>query len=276
MVSSFIQTGDTAVHYLRAGDGPDLLVCFHGFGEHARTFELLSGKLPGFTIIAFDLPFHGKTTLDTAAIFSVKELLDIIKRCPEIQEKKFGLLGYSMGGRIALSVYEAAPFKVECIILLAPDGLVVNPWYRFATRTIAGKKIFRYTMLHPGWFLGLLNFSKRLNLVNQSVWKFVQSQVGDLEVRKKIYAVWMAFRQFSPDLKTIRRQILEHQSPVYMLFGQYDRIITPNKGIAFVKSIQPYGKIKIIESGHQLLHPRNLNAITEAITTCYREKTALR
>jgi pimeloyl-ACP methyl ester carboxylesterase len=275
MVSSFIQTGDSAVHYLRAGDGPDLLVCFHGFGEHARTFELLAGQLPGFTIIAFDLPFHGKTTLDRADIFSVEELIEIIKRCPEIQEKKFGLLGYSMGGRIALSVFEAVPFKVEFIILLAPDGLVVNPWYRFATRTIAGKKIFRYTMLHPGWFLGLLNLSKRLNLVNQSVWKFVQSQVGKLEMRKKIYAVWMGFREFSPDLKNIRRQILDHHSPVYMLFGQYDRIIRPGKGIDFIKSIQPHGKIKIIESGHQLLHPRNLNAIKEAIAECYREKPAL-
>jgi pimeloyl-ACP methyl ester carboxylesterase len=275
MISSFIQTGDTAVHYLRAGEGTHLLVCFHGFGEHARTFELISGQLPGFTIIAFDLPFHGKTTLDTGAAFSVEELLEIVKRCPEIQEKKFGLLGYSMGGRIALSVYEAVPLKVECIILLAPDGLVVNPWYRFATRTIVGQKVFRYTMFHPGWFLGLLNLSKRLNLVNQSVWKFVQSQVGDLQMREKIYSVWMAFRHFSPNLVNIKRQILEYQSPVYMLFGQYDRIITPNKGISFVKSIQPYGKIKIIESGHQLLHPRNLNAITEAITTCYREKKAL-
>jgi uncharacterized protein YfkK (UPF0435 family) len=130
-------------------------------------------------------------------------------------------------------------------------------------------------MLHPRWFLWLLNLSKRLNLLNQSVWKFVQSQVGDLEKCKKIYAVWMAFRQFSPDLKHIRQQILDHQSPVYMLFGQYDRIIRPGKGMAFVSSIQPFGKIKIIESGHQLLHPRNLNAITEAIAECYREKPAL-
>lgn len=275
MISSFIYTGNTAVHYLSAGNGPHILVCFHGFGEHARTFELLADHLPAHTIIAFDLPFHGQTNWDDEIPFTIEELLAIVTLCPEIQEKNFGLLGYSMGGRIALSIFEAVPSKIESIILLAPDGLVVNPWYWFATQTITGKKLFHYTMHHPAWFLGLLNFSKRLRLVNQSVWKFVQSQVGSKEMREKIYAVWTAFRKFSPDLKVIRAQILLHSTPVFMLFGQYDRIIKPGKGMAFVKSIQPFGKIRIIESGHQLLHPRNINAVTEAITACYREKPTL-
>ncbi len=262
------------MHYLCFGDGPQILVCFHGFGEHATTFELLAGHLPAHTIVAFDLPFHGKTNWEQDSPFRIEELLNIITLCPEIKEKKFGLLGYSMGGRIALTIYEAVPQKIECIILLAPDGLVVNPWYWFATQTAAGKKIFHYTMHNPAWFLGLLNFSKRLQLVNQSVWKFIQSQVGDAHMRKKIFSVWTAFRKFSPDLKNIKLKILLHHTPVYMVFGQYDRIITPGKGINFVVSIQPFGKIKIIESGHQLLHPRNIQVITEAISDCYREETS--
>jgi pimeloyl-ACP methyl ester carboxylesterase len=81
------------------------------------------------------------------------------------------LLGFSLGARIALTLYEANPEKVERLVLLAPDGLKVNFWYWLATQTWIGNKLFACTMQHPGWFLLFLKLLNKLKLVNSSIFK---------------------------------------------------------------------------------------------------------
>src|SRR5215204_1593318 len=112
MTSSYIHIDDFTVHYQKAGEGSSIILCFHGFGEHGRSFEQLAAKIEDYTIIAIDLPFHGQTNWNRDKAFTTEDLINIIKACPEIHDKSFGLLGYSMGGRIALSLYEILPQKV--------------------------------------------------------------------------------------------------------------------------------------------------------------------
>lgn len=135
---------NSVISYQRFGNGRQPVICFHGYGEEAGAFAFLE-KAAGdrFSFFAFDLPFHGKTEWNEDIPFSTGELLEIVA-CEKYDKKPF-LMGFSLGGRVALSLYETAPEKFCKLILLAPDGLKMNFWYWFSTQTLMGQKnIFIY------------------------------------------------------------------------------------------------------------------------------------
>jgi pimeloyl-ACP methyl ester carboxylesterase len=262
------------VYYRVSGQGPHKTVCLHGFGEFSRTFDPLSAGLPGHTLVAIDLPWHGETDWREGMDMQVHELLEIIRSIPEIGDSRFGLVGYSMGGRICLALLQAAPVKIEFLLLIAPDGLRENGWYRLATQVPAGNRLFRHTMENPGWFLGLLNAGKKAGLVNESIMKFVHIYVDDKSMRDRIYKAWTTLRRFRPHLPQIKKEIRRNRIPVFLLFGRYDRIILAEHGEKFIHGLEGYARMEVLDVGHQVLHPRNLDAIARALAFCTQEPIA--
>ena len=174
-------------------------------------------------------------------------------------------MGYSMGGRVALALLECMPEKIAKLVLLAPDGLSVNSWYWWATRTLLGNAIFRWTMRKPGWLFFLLRLGSALQLVNRSVYKFTVYYTEDAFVREELYIRWTTMRGFKPDPSTIRALIRKRQIPVRLLYGQYDRIIPPEKGRKFSKGMEPYCQLILVPIGHQLLQAKNLGVIVSLL-----------
>ncbi len=274
MTGHFISYRHSSIHYRVSGQGPHVTVCLHGFGEFARTFDPLAAGLPGHTLVAIDLPWHGETQWKEGLDMRVEDLLEIMRSIPEIGNGSFGLMGYSMGGRICLSLLQAAPEKVDYLVLIAPDGLKENGWYRFATQVAAGNRLFRFTMEQPGWFLGLLKLGRRVGLVNESIMKFVHIYIDDRTMREKIYRAWTTMRHFRPNLVQIKESIRRHRVPVFLLFGRYDRIILAEHGEKFVRGLEGLARMEVLDVGHQLLHPRNIAAIARALDFCLEEHTA--
>lgn len=264
----FISFCSSRLHYYRWGRGSKLLLCFHGYGETAASFAFLGDALgEEFTVVAIDLPFHGKTewnechaTATSAAsgetlAFSMDQLISVLDMLVEdiAPGTPWYLMGYSMGGRIALSLLQAVPDKIARLILVAPDGLRLNPWYWLATQTGAGRRLFRYTMYHPGWFFLVLRACNALKLVNPSIYKFVAHYIDDPGVRRELYIRWTGLRKFRPRLSFIRGIILQRQLPVRILYGRHDRIIRVKRGEQFRKGIEPYCQLEVLPAGHQLL-----------------------
>ncbi|HEY8971761.1 MAG TPA: alpha/beta fold hydrolase, partial [Puia sp.] len=231
----------SCISYYRWGKGPRLLLCFHGYGESAPGFSFLEDILgDAFTILAIDLPFHGQTDwkeapLTPATLLTIIDEIISANVCPSDEppaaapvpvelppaapvqaiptpekgapplagSSGWWLMGYSMGGRIALSLLEHAPERIDRLILLAPDGLVVNPWYWLATQTRPGRQLFKWTMYHPGWFFLVLRMGNKLGLVNPSVYKFVANYVDNKEIRSALYTRWTGLRLFKPRLAMI-------------------------------------------------------------------------
>src|SRR5690606_4094867 len=131
-----------------------------------------------YSFYAIDLPFHGATDWQEGLNFTSGDLRTITEQImdennPVSESQKYTLMGFSLGGRVALSLYQAEPARVEKLILLAPDGLKVNFWYWIATQSWLGNRLFALSMKRPGWFFALLKFLNRLGFVNTSVYKFV-------------------------------------------------------------------------------------------------------
>jgi len=255
------------------GNGSRPAFCFHGYGEDALSFSFLEKHAgDGFTFFAVDLPFHGDTewkegysctTGDIEKI--IKGILDEANSKPQTSNPKLTLIGYSLGGRVALALYEKMRSQVERLTLLAPDGLKVNFWYWLSTQTWFGNKLFLLTMKHPSWFFGFLKTLNKLKLVNASIFKFVNYYVGDKEVRELLYARWTTLRKLSPDLNHIKHLIRANKTIVWLVYGMHDRIILSSVGEKFRKGIEEQCTISVIHSGHQVLHEKHVDDILPAL-----------
>lgn len=271
MLSLFIHYEQSEIHYLYYGKGSTNIICLHGYGESAASFGCLIDYLPaGFFLIAIDLPFHGTTQWNEKRAFTIKDLVLILTQIfitLKIQTRHFILMGYSMGGRIAMSLLQYMPDSISKLILLAPDGMKVNFWYWLATQTYAGNRIFRFTMKNPGWFLKLLQISDRFKLINKSVFKFTIAYIEDANIRNQLFDRWTCMRTYKPDLTKMHAIIQQKQLPVRMLYGKHDRIIQVKRAVKLRKGIESLCELYIIDSGHKVLQQKHACIIIQLLTT---------
>lgn len=110
------QVGKNKYHCITAGKG-EPLVLLHGFtGTSATWRPFMERWASAFRVIAIDLPGHGKT--------ATPDFPNMIEFCDELAEilrlfsiKKCHLLGYSMGGRVALSFSKRHPDYLDSLLL---------------------------------------------------------------------------------------------------------------------------------------------------------------
>ena len=265
----FISFRNSRFHYSCRGRGARILFAFHGYGESGSSFDFLEEGLGhDFTIVAIDLPFHGATDWREGLYLAPADLLavmeEIILTLPGRSEG-WWLLGYSMGGRVALQLIQLAPAKVRRLVLLATDGLQMNPWYWLVTQTAAGNRLFRWTMRHPHWLFFLLKTGDVLRLINPSIYKFTAHYVDDPQTRERLYARWTTMRGFRPDLKIVGGFIRQYRIPVRLLYGSYDRIIRWERGERFCRPNAPFCELTLLPAGHQLLQAKFSEVIAKAL-----------
>lgn len=265
----FITLEQTTFSYLKGGSGEKLLICLHGFGEAAASFEFLERHLgETFTIYALDFPWHGQTVWKNKLTFPVKEMIQVMERIIDnFKENKIHLLCYSMGGRVGLSLLQRLPHKIEKAVFLAPDGLKVNFWYWLATQTWAGNGLFRITMQNPKWFAWMVDVLQRSGWINRSVAKFVHTYIDDRKMRDDLYRIWTTMRKFRPQLGQVKMNIKEHNIPVHFVFGEYDRVILAENGFRFQNGLEALVGVEVIKSGHQLLKEKHADVIKRLLSS---------
>ena len=95
------------------------IVMLHGFTGSTKTWESVARQLPAFRIIAIDCIGHGRTESPVdVSLYEMDNQVDVLEEvCRRLQLESFTLVGYSMGGRIALSFAVKYPGRVEKLIL---------------------------------------------------------------------------------------------------------------------------------------------------------------
>lgn len=247
------------------GHGAEWLFCFHGYGESARSFELLEPLLGGrFTIIAIDMPFHGNTAWNDGLLFEPRELVELIHA---IKPKPIPMhvLGFSMGGRVALQLLHDIPQEIARLVLVAPDGLHRNKWQWLATQTKTGNRLFRMAMQRPAVVKLVMAVARKVGAYPKRVQKFVSFYLDGDEQRNILYKRWSAMREFGPRKHLLRSVVLQHGIPVRMLFGKYDAVILARHGHAFARDSNGLVKVHEIDAGHQLLKTKYLPEILALI-----------
>ena len=105
------------------------VIFLHGFTGSAEEWSSFFGQInPDYFPIAIDLPGHGKTKiLQDVDAYSAALYIDVINNVLEyFKIEKTILLGYSMGGRAALSYALAYPQKISALILEGATAGIEN------------------------------------------------------------------------------------------------------------------------------------------------------
>lgn len=118
----------------RIGVGPPLLL-LHGFTGSAAEWQELSTTLAAeHTLLMPDLIGHGRSDAptDPARYAMERVVADLLQLLDQLGLAQIDLLGYSMGGRVALQLAMAAPWRVRRLILESASPGLNDPAERAA------------------------------------------------------------------------------------------------------------------------------------------------
>ena len=244
--------------YRTYGRGPLPVLAFHGFGRTGADFAVLEHALgERCTLYAFDLHFHGQSPgyPERADVpFTPKELATYFTAfADKLNVPKVNLLGYSLGGRIALCLLEQAPLRIERVFLAAPDGLKTRPWYRGLAASKVGRALYKRFVVNPTVTHAIMRSLRGLRLMNERMFRFLMGQTDSRAKRQLVHDVWLSYRLIEPDLASVAANAQAHGIPVHLFFGTHDRVIRP----AFGEHLRKYGPERITQQelpfGHALL-----------------------
>ena len=269
METQFLIYRSSTIAYRLMGNGAEWLCCFHGYGEVSSSFLPIAAKLGNrFTLLAIDFPFHGETDWQEGLLFTPADLAAIIHLIKPASVP-MRIMGYSMGGRIALTMLSYFPEEISGLLLIAPDGFHRNRWQLLATRTKAGNLFFAWVMRNPTLLLGWIQFAHRMKLFNPSIYKFVHHYLAEVQQRMNLYLRWTTLRQFNPNLADVEKILLRESKRLQLLYGAYDKIIKAVYGQQFQKKAPEQVQVTVIEAGHVLLREKYVNTICELLVQEY-------
>ncbi|MEL6927294.1 MAG: 2-succinyl-6-hydroxy-2,4-cyclohexadiene-1-carboxylate synthase [Cyanobacteria bacterium J06600_6] len=116
-------------NYVFKGDRSRPVILFlHGFMGDCRDFEEVIARLPEFCCLAIDLPGHGRTEVRQDSDYQMENIaVGLIELLTELEIEQCFLVGYSMGGRIALYLTVNFPqFWLGTILESASPGLATQ------------------------------------------------------------------------------------------------------------------------------------------------------
>lgn len=252
LLESFIRHKDNLLHYVKAGNGKQPLLVFHGFGQdHTLYVPLLRSLSKKYTLYVIDLFFHGKSEWHEGERPLQKkaweQMIQVLLR--ENRIASFSIMGYSLGGKFALATLESFPKQVQELFLIAPDGIKTSFWYSLATYPPILRKFFKSMILRHDRFLWVAGKLNKSGLIDRGVVRFADYQMNTESKRKRVYYSWVVFRRLTFDLKSIAELINTNNIRLTMVVGKHDKVIRPENMHRFLKHVRDYN-LEVVESGH--------------------------
>ncbi len=252
---SYLSKDKTKLHYRVIGDGSKVMLAFHGYGQSSGYYYPMEKALgQDYTIYAFDLFFHGGSRLHKDDMPLTKTFLKgmIEQLLEKYKIEKFTVMGFSMGGKFALTLIEQMPERVEELYLIAPDGIKTSFWYNIATYPGWMQQIFKRTVIKPKPFFKFLKVLNKYNLAHKSLIRFAHYQMDSTAKRLRVYRSWIGFRDLNFDIRQIVQLLNKYKIPVTMYLGEYDEIISLKRVRVFVDALDN-GELVILKTGHSNL-----------------------
>jgi len=233
-----------------------VLLTFHGFGQNAGHYKSFAEKSKdSCTIYSFDLFFHGDSVWADGDKPLTKRkfgtvMADFLK---ENNIDKYSAAGFSLGAKFALTLYELFPGKVEELILIAPEGIRVNIWYKIATELSITRKLFKYIVTHPGLLFWLAKVISNIGMINPKMATFALKQMEYGDNRIRVYHSWVVFRKLRTKVSHLSELIRKYGTKVTVYLGSLDKVITSKSVRALVNKVPDQVDVKVVKSDHSRL-----------------------
>ena len=224
------------------------LVCLHTAGSDGRQFRHLmtdNAVTNNFRVIAFDLPWHGKSLPPTGyhneeyRLTTDSYVEAILAFCRGLGLERPVIMGCSMGGRVVLELALKHPKELRAVIGLEASDYQ-EPWYDtdwLHRPDVHGGEIC------ASLISGLVAPQSPEEFRWETLWGYLCSGPGIFKGDLHFYREDSDYRDRSPKINT-------RLCPVYLLTGEYDFSCTPEDTKRTARSI-PGSEVTIMESlGH--------------------------
>jgi pimeloyl-[acyl-carrier protein] methyl ester esterase len=217
------------------GRGPDL-VLLHGWGLNLRVWDGLTRELSkSFRVITVDLPGHGRSAWNPKARTPAEQAWQVHATLASLSDR-YCLLGWSLGGQIALDLAAAMPGSVERLVLVA------------TTPRFAASADWPYGMAPAA--LDKLATQLRTNY-KRTVSEFLELQVrgsaASGRVLAELHGSLFSHGEAHPKalvagLSTLKNSDLRSlltlvRAPTLVIAGQYDRVTLPAASRALAEAL---------------------------------------
>ena len=239
---------NTALHCERrdAIGGATPLVCIHGWGMNLRAFDPLRDALgPDYGSWALDLPGHGRSDWHDTRADMESQLQDIQAMLPP----RCVLVGWSLGGQVALELARRAPQQVRALVLIAstPRFTQEPDWQQgLDAQTVDAFE----TLLELDWRQTLRDFvtlqvrgGRNAEATQQRLEDALQAHgLPRVEALRAGLAMLTGL-----DQRAILTQV---RQPALVLSGQNDRVTPPDAGRWMASTMPDARHVQIARAGH--------------------------
>lgn len=262
---------DFVLEYKIFGSGKEQMLAFHGMGREADDYKIFEHTLGmRYQIIAINIFFHGNSVYPKSRIFDnqikKKELAELIEHfLQQININRFSLMGYSLGGRFALTLTQFLHKRIDRLVLIAPDGLKRSVYNEFTTGTNVGKNFVKWMVNYPESFFDTIDTLHKYRFISPKMRKVIQIHFETHDRRTLMRDAISSFRYINPNLRKVSNNINNCNIELIMIFGKYDFIIPLKLGEHFMKFITSKKKLHVINASHNILTENTLKTLSELI-----------
>ena len=236
------------------GKGKQILLCLHGYRQSKRMFHPFFAEMPeGWRVVVMDLPLFGETEwFDPAKGIEYEFLQRFWNKLREhYPEAKFHLLGFSMGGWVAMALQRVASPSVGTIFLLAPDGIRSQFWHRFVRTNLGGWLLIR-TLNRPQWVLQVSEWLYNRQWLDAFSYRFVQRNFTDESLRQLLLMQLKLYAPLRFSWSQLIEQAREPAKVWHLIWGKHDQVLPWQTALRFTDQV-PNAKLHLVEAGHMLL-----------------------
>ncbi len=225
-----------SVSYLRAGDGP-LLLLVHGMAGTARNWEPVIEPLALHnTVVAPDFPGHGESE-PGGGDYSLGSLASGLRDLMvSLGHERATLVGHSLGGGVALQFTYQFPEMVERLVLVSSGGLGPEVGAILRAAALPGADLFIRATAGPGAAAGGLvsgalgKLGLRPNADLAEVGRAYAS-LSDADRRKAFLSTLHAVVDTDGQrVAALDRLYLAEDLPILIVWGERDPIIPVGHG----------------------------------------------
>jgi pimeloyl-ACP methyl ester carboxylesterase len=243
------------ISYYKYGQGHRYIVAFHGFGQSGLFFQYFEETLGNeYTIIAIDFFWHGSSQWVESRDFAEEDMREIvigIARQEQIFARKFSILSFSMGARMARALVRTFPERIERVVFIAPPTQYFNHFLNFTVGTWFGLFMFRYFLKNNHRLQWWIIFLNKVGVLNRSVKIFSLKFIANTELLTKVYQTWFSQRKLRTNFKKFATLVDTYHIEVILVAGKNDTITPPTQMIRYIKQLSKR-RLFLIPIKHEL------------------------
>lgn len=241
------------VELLKFGQGKELLILIHGFGDSAQLFRpFVPAFEEQYTAYAISLPYHGETDWKPG-FFDKQDLINIINTlCEQEGKERFTLLGYSLGGKISLSLVEPFADRLGKLLLFGPDGIKTHKLYDVTNLHPAFLASAKLLMRVPTLFFAVARLMHRRGILSKFLYDFTLNHFSTERQRRRFFCISRSVYFFVSDLRKVKTILNQHQIPVRLFYGKRDEVIILKGAFEFQEGLNDC-QLYQLDKGHLMI-----------------------